>query len=419
MNWKAVLAAGFASLAHGQVGSGDAGDEFERVALSYGNLVTVAGTGLAEDSNDWRAEFEGGKGTDVELSNPHMTMADAAGNLYIADKESNSVLKLTPGGIVTTFAGTHEPGKGEGKATDAMLNQPNGLFAFPDGTVYVLDIGNRRVCKVSREGVLSTVLEDAGISLGRGLWVEEGGGRILYNAGANVMEWKPDGGSEALVGGFSDLGNIALDPEGRLVVTDRGAHRVYRIGPDGTKTVIAGNGGEEEPVSGRPATEVGLEEVRGIAFRSDGSFFVCTQKGGDVVFVDTNGLAHLFIAGTRSGNTRAGEGEPVTTPGDKIAEPRAVALAPNGDLIVTTNDTGYVRVVRALRPPSGQSIRKLADSGLMLAWERVEGTAVAIQSSGDLASWDTVQARNVGEEWEHRPDPANATATYFRLLPQR
>ena len=53
----------------------------------------------------------------------------------------------------------------------------------------------------------------------------------------------------------------------------------------------------------------------------------------------------MLIPGDRNDNTHAGDGLPLTTPGDKISEPRAVVLGPNRDLIVTENDRGFVRHV--------------------------------------------------------------------------
>jgi glucose/arabinose dehydrogenase len=130
-------------------------------------------------------------------------------------------------------------------------------------------------------------------------------------------------------------------------VTEQGRHLVHRISPDGKKKeTIAGNGTTSEPINGRPATEIGLHEVRGVALRPDGSYFLCTHKGGDVIFVDSHGIANKLIDGEGRGNVHAGEGEAVSTPGDKISEPRAVTLAPNGDLIVTSGDYGFVRVVK-------------------------------------------------------------------------
>ncbi len=108
--------------------------EWQTLLNSYGVLATVAGNGANgndnPDSNDWKVAFENGPAVAADLSNPHMAMGDAFGNIYIADKASHSVLKVGADGIVRTWAGTHAAGfngDGPGLATALKLNDPNGL----------------------------------------------------------------------------------------------------------------------------------------------------------------------------------------------------------------------------------------------------------------------------------------------------
>jgi hypothetical protein len=99
--------------------------EWEEVQAAYGNLIHVAGPAGDQNVNSWNESFEGGSALTAELSNPHMTVADAAGNLYIADKESHSILKVTPAGTIHTVAGTHVGGfDGDGPALQVQLNTP-------------------------------------------------------------------------------------------------------------------------------------------------------------------------------------------------------------------------------------------------------------------------------------------------------
>ncbi|MEM7385680.1 MAG: hypothetical protein AAF514_12110 [Verrucomicrobiota bacterium] len=331
--------------------------EFERMRETFGQLTTLAGKGEKDKvGNSWRSAFEGKAATDAELSNPHITMGDDAGNYYIADKRSHRILKIDPEGLITTHAGTGESGfNGEqGQAREVQLSFPNGLYVLPNGTVYIMDTFNFRIRKVDPEGKLTTVIKDEeGFHHGRGLWVSPDE-KLIYYCGSDrsqpnsrLRKWTPEGGSETVIGGFYDLAYFTVDPKGNILVTEQGAGRVFRISPDGkTKEHLAGNGSEDEPVSGRQATEIGLHEVRGIALRKDGSYFLCTHKGGDIVFVDTKGIAHVFIEGRGRGNVHDGDGQSVKVPGEKISEPRAVTLAPNGDLLITCNDNGFVRVVK-------------------------------------------------------------------------
>ncbi|MCB1097448.1 MAG: hypothetical protein KDN22_17885 [Verrucomicrobiae bacterium] len=78
--------------------------EFEQFVDNYGSLKTIAGTGQGDKgTNWWKPEFEGAPATQVELSNPHITMADEDGNYYIADKESHRIIKVSKDGVNIYF----------------------------------------------------------------------------------------------------------------------------------------------------------------------------------------------------------------------------------------------------------------------------------------------------------------------------
>ena len=327
---------------------------FEQLLESYGNLETVAGTGLIPDKavSGWLPDMEGGLATDAELSRPHMTMADALGNLYIADKDAHAIRMVKPDGTIHTIAGTNFPGySGDGPGVEIDLFAPNGLYTFPDGTTYILDLGNSLIRKWSPDGNVVTVVEDPSvISIGRGLWVSPDESLIYYSSGTEVRRWTEDSGVTVYASGFVALGNLAVDPaDGELVVTDREGHGVYKVYENGTRDLIAGNESTTGGGSGFLATQTGLDEVRGIAFHPEGGYLLATHEGGQIWFVDDNERIHLLIDGDDKRGTHGGDGLPLTSPGKKISEARAVAFSTEGDIIVTENDAGFIRYVRANR----------------------------------------------------------------------
>jgi len=85
---------------------------FAALLGQYDLLETVAGTGRFGDRghNGWESRFEGGPAIEAELSRPHTTLADAAGHLYVADKEAHAIRRISPDGIITTVAGTSASG---------------------------------------------------------------------------------------------------------------------------------------------------------------------------------------------------------------------------------------------------------------------------------------------------------------------
>jgi hypothetical protein len=340
-------------------GTGAASSSWDRVHASYGRLLPVAGAGVTDvrGANEWKPAFEGGRAVDAELSRPHMAMADAAGNIYIADKEAHAVRRVAADGTITTVAGTGSPSPVDdtpGPATQRALGNPNGLFVQPDGTLYILDLDHDRVRKVTPAGEMSTLFEvPGGISIGRGLWVAPDESEVLVASLHVIERWTPRGGVTRWAAGFADLGNLARDASGRVLVGDRGADRVYALTIDaaGTvvKTPIAGTGRGGTPRDGDRALDTPLDGPRAVwpAHPADGDgFFVGTHAGCQLWFVDELGVAHLVLDGAR--DAHAGDGEAFSTAGAKVSELRSVTLDAAGTIIIVEDDRGRVRKIERL-----------------------------------------------------------------------
>ena len=322
-------------------------DEFAELAQSFGTIDTLAGTGLTQNDNGWRPAFEGKPAVEAELSAPHVSLGDAAGNIYIADKEAHAIRKVTPEGTIHTVAGTGSPGDGPdtpGPGVERALSNPNGLWVLADGTLYILDLDNEKVRKLTPVGILSTFLELPGLRTGRGLWVADDESTAFVTSQDRLVRWTREGGLEILAAEFADLGNIYVESNGNVLVTDRGRHQVFRVTPDGLTTPVAGNRTTTGGGDGRPALETGLDQVRGVwGHEEKGGFFVATHRGSQVWYVDTAGIIHLFLDGMSG--VHAGDGEPFDAPGPKVSEIRSVTMDRRGNLLVTENDFGFVRIV--------------------------------------------------------------------------
>ena len=93
---------------------------FTNFVDSFGLLHTIAGSGAdagVDGSNYWQASFEGGYATNAALSRPHFALEDCSGSVYIVDKGSDPVLKVTTDGRIHTVAGTHAAGNGPDSST--------------------------------------------------------------------------------------------------------------------------------------------------------------------------------------------------------------------------------------------------------------------------------------------------------------
>jgi len=364
-----------------------------------------------------------------------MVQADAFGNVYIADKASHSVLKITPDGNIHTFAGTHTAGfngDGPAQATTLMLNNTNGLFVFPNGTVYLLDPGNHRIRRVGTDGVMATIVNDPEPNWypsGRALWVSPDEQLIYYTNefapvppsiianGAAVKKWTPQGGIEViyenLMGpqgqllGFRNPANLEVNPvDGKLYVCDRAEEDatkletgLWRIDGLNQRTRITGNFNNSAPVDGQLAVNSFIDQPRGLAFLPNGAYFLCGHKDGNVWYVDTAGVIHKYLRGKGSSDTFSlldGVHPPLLAI-NYFCQPRAVSLAPNGDLLVVCNDSGYVFKVNnamAGHLPSDLKPTALGIDGLYLNWSGLFGRGYRVQRTWSLnpADWQLIGA---------------------------
>jgi uncharacterized protein (TIGR03437 family) len=180
-------------------------------AATY-TIQTVAGANNAGD---------GGSALSAALSQPEGVAIDTAGNVYVADAAANRVRIVAPDGTIQTFAGTGVAGfAGDGgPAAAAQLNQPYGLAFDTDGNLYIADLGNGRVRKVSVAGVIQTIA-------GGGAFPAANQGQGGPATSAQLMQPR----------------NVTLTPGGILYISDFGANQVYEVAGDSTLTLVAGTG---------------------------------------------------------------------------------------------------------------------------------------------------------------------------------
>jgi len=101
-----------------------------------------------------------GQGSAATFFLPEGLALDAAGNLYVADCYNNMIRKITPEGLVSTFAGNTVKGSKDGKGKAASFSHPDGLAVDRAGNVYVADVGNNKIRKITPDGMVSTIAGD-------------------------------------------------------------------------------------------------------------------------------------------------------------------------------------------------------------------------------------------------------------------
>ena len=203
-----------------------------------GNFVsTLAGSGVAGAVDGFAASFNFPTGVAV----------DAAGNVYVADRGNNLIRKVTPGGQVTTVAGSTTRGYVDATGTNARFNSPWDVAVGIDGNLYVSDSGNDRIRKITIPGAVVTTLAGSGT-----------GGEFQDGPGSLARFDEPLG--------------LAVDGQGNLYVTDCNNNRIRKVNPDGDVTTVAGTG-DSVSVDG-PALQASFQCPGGLMVDAAGDVLV-------------------------------------------------------------------------------------------------------------------------------------------------
>ncbi len=311
----------------GNIYIADSANHRIRKVSTAGTITTAAGGGSSSLGDN-------GPATSASLSFPRDVAVNTAGNLFIVDNYNQRIRKVTPGGTITTVAGSGATGFGAGSfsgdggpATSARLNSPTGIAVDSAGNLYIADNDNYRVRKVTAAGTMSTL------------------------AGNGLFKFAGDGGpatSASLYGPSSAV----VDPSGNLYITDTNNNRIRKVDASGILNTIAGNGIPGFSGDGGPATGASLNAPRGLALDSGGNLYVpdnlrirrVTRAG----VIDT-------VAGNGSYGS-AGDGGPAT--GASFSDPRGLVVDSAGNVYV--GDAGANRV-RKFAP--GGTITAIAGSG--------------------------------------------------------
>ena len=165
--------------------------------------------------------FADGTGTAALFNNPNGIAVDGSGNVYVADVGNQVIRKITPTGIVSTLAGkVGTSGYADGTGTAALFSYPIlGYIVDGNGTVYVADSNNSVIRKITPAGVVSTLAGKAG----------------TYSFGQQTYA---DGtGTAASVDGPN---GVAVDSGGNVYVADTVNSVIRKITPTGVVTTLAG-----------------------------------------------------------------------------------------------------------------------------------------------------------------------------------
>jgi trimeric autotransporter adhesin len=245
----------------------DTGNNRIRVLSTRTGIInTVAGNGTAGYSGD------GGAATSAALNAPGGVALDGAGNLYIADQGNNVVRKVSVGTISTVAGNGNATFSGDGgAATSASLFSPAGVAVDGAGDLYIADMDNNRIRKVTTAtGIITTVA-------GNGT-----GGYSGDNASATAAQL------------YFPVA-IKFDGAGNMLIVDQYTMRIRKVS-GGIITTIAGNGMWDYAGDNAPATASSISYPTDIAIDSSGNIFIADRINNAVREVIMNGAPVTPVA---------------------------------------------------------------------------------------------------------------------------
>lgn len=347
-----VLPSGLIYDAAGNLYFAEAGNHVVRKLTPGGMLTVFAGTGVQGFSG------EGGPALGARLDSPGAVAVDSAGNLLIADTHNHRIRRVEfATGLITTVVGTGVAGSGaEGVAASAsMVDLPTALAFDAAGNLFYAD-GRRQVVRR----------------------VDHSTGQVRTVAGNGVQGSQGDGGP-ALAASLDSPAGLAVDAVGNVFVSDSHNQRVRRLdAATGGITNVAGNG--KAGFSPGAAAGAGLTLPRGLAVDASGTLFIVDAGNHRLRRVEAGtGLITTIAGGAAQGF--AGDGGAAA--GAALDSPRGITLAPGG--LPTLADTGNNRVRQV---DGAGAIRTIAGSGAKAgaAGLTLSGPVSVVYGGGSLSA---------------------------------
>jgi uncharacterized protein (TIGR03437 family) len=213
---------------------------------------TIAGSNLVGD---------GAAATAAILSQTEGIAVDGKGGFYVVDADDCRIRHVAASGQIQTVAGTGVAGFNGDAGPGAMiqLNNPYGLAIDGLGNLFVADLGNARVRKLTPDGTLTTVA----------------------GGGSKYPGWSTEGVPAASII-LKAPRNVAVDRNGNLYISDFGANQIYRVDPGGAFSIVAGTANSGFAGDGGLAKNANLSAPAGLVLDASGALYFADSGNGRV-----------------------------------------------------------------------------------------------------------------------------------------
>ena len=349
-----------------------------------------------------------GTGTGAAFAYPDGVALDAAGNVYVADRNNDTIREISPSGAVITLAGAAGvAGSADGAGTVARFNTPTGVAVDGAGNVYVADSGNSTIRKISG-GAVSTYAgypgtvggadatgNSASFNHAQGVAVDAAGNvwvadtnnctiRIITPAGAfgAVRTVAVSVGQVGTTDGsgtgarFNAPNALTVASSGTVYVSDLGNYTIRAVTAAGAVTTLAGGAGQAGDADGS-----------GTAARFNQTYGIAVDSGQNLYVSDALNRVVREI-------TPAGAVTTITGSQTLFLYPEGVAVNGSDTLFVADGDNQTVLVGLALSPPPTSS----SPGNHTVA---VGGSASFTVTSNVSASYQWQLSTNGGASWSN------------------
>ncbi len=389
---------------------------FASASRGQQSTTTLAGSVLQTGSAD-------GPAARALFHDPAGLAMDTNGNLFIADYQNHAIRKLSPDGLVTTFAGRPgHLGSTNGTGTNATFNNPSGIALAANGTLYVSDTGNNIIRSVSASGVVGTLAGAAGQSgatnatggLARfntplGIALGPGGSIFVADSGNYTVRKVTSGGVVTTLAGspgiwgsadgaggaarFNCPVGVAVDRSGNIFVSDANNYTIRKITSAGVVSTWAGLAGAEGVADG---TGNGARFGKPAELKTDSNdnLYVADAFNGVVRKITTNRVVTTVAGLAGVGGATDGFG-----PQARFFNPYGLAVDHNGNLRVSDTYNETIRFVYS--PITAWLGRNAAGDGMVVGWEASAGNKYQVQYREELGV----------ENWQNLGGAVTATNT--------
>ncbi len=352
---------------------------------AWTNFVGQPGFGDSTDGPDTLANTGSadGSGSTARFYHPRGVAVDDLGNLFVADTGNHTIRKVTPDGVVTTLAGgpgargtnndigrtvlvlgpTGEPedvpgasGTNDGKGRAARFCQPTSVAVDRAGNVFVADMMNNTIRKVTVAGVVTTLAgypsvwpPRGGFAIGSAPWIHQLPGVAEYRTGYEFLAHAADDGTGSTAR-FYRPSSVAVDRDGNVIVADAANNRIRKVTPAGVVTTLAGG-----------PRSLGDADGTGSAARFNCPMGVAVDNAGNVFVADNfnhtiRKVGPVGVVTTLAGNASiTGHIGPVVGPvggyadgtgkGARFHFPEGVAVDSAGNVFVADSGNSTIRKV--------------------------------------------------------------------------